>query len=514
MMRDLDTLAEILDKWAALSTVSLTETDAQLTVNQLNGIQAAEFLKLINIVEWTVLDLSDQGGEIPPDMLTPQLTGVRVSVAKPSAPQGVELILTNTAFTAALAREAIPPRFWIKRLTVPISTIGVRFAPWNDDTQDSESERPPEPGKVVRFLQPPPTADRDLCRWLLRDPDRSLPNQDSAFEVWKGAAARALAISIANEVDVDGTLLFRGPPVSRFKLDDVAGLKNTIFADLQRAAYWAYESPRELENRQGLLASEIARGTLRDGTLPALCDSTKRALEGARIAYGFGVTQQSKDTLKALSDLRKAVMDETSKLTETMRALAGAVSSAAFGAIGLIIARLTLAPSNEWVTTAAVAIGVVLGLYVASVIISGLHFMRLQRTLRNDWRARLYSFLTEEDYEKLVETPVERAERGYKTAAWCGGIITTILIVATFVILLTPLPVIRPSVPDLAATFATDQAPTPSPPVLHSQAPNGNGRNALEAAPTDVKSAPPKDNSDPSAVQQNSIKLTRPKTHK
>lgn len=361
----------------------------------------------------------------------------------------------------------------------------------------------------MRFLRPPPTAERDLCRWLLRDPDRPLPRQDSAFETWKGAAVRALAISIANEVDTDGTLLFRGPPVIRFKLDDAAGLQNTTFADLQRATCWAYESPRELENRQGLLASEIARGTLRDGALPALCDGAKRALEGARIAYSFGVTQQSKDTLKALADLRKAVMDETSKLTETMRALAGAVSSAAFGAIGLIVARLTLAPSNELVTAAAVAIGVVLGLYVGSVIISGVHFMRLQRTLRNDWRARLYSFLTEGDYEKLVETPVERAERGYKIAAWAGGIMTTILIGATVVILLTPFPAVRLSAPDPAATFAADQAPTPPAPapapVLRSQTPNDQGQSAPGLPPADVESAQPKGNSDSSAVQNKSI---------
>lgn len=195
MMSDLDTLAEILDGWVALSTVSLTEIDAQLTVNQLDGIQAAKLLELVDRVGWPILDLSDRGGDIPRDMLTPLSTGVRMSVAKPVAPQGVELILTNTAFAAALARETIPARFWIKRLTVPLSTIGVRFAPWNDETLDSEIERPPEPRKVVRFLRPSPPAERDLSRWLLRDPDRPLPRQDSAFETWKGEAARSSDIN-------------------------------------------------------------------------------------------------------------------------------------------------------------------------------------------------------------------------------------------------------------------------------------------------------------------------------
>ncbi len=167
---------------------------------------------------------------------------------------------------------------------------------------------------MVRFLHPIAAAKRDLSRWVLRDPELVPTSESSAFKVWRDQAVHAVAAAMANEVDVDSVLIFRGPPVSRFRPTQAVAIGTEPFVHLQRAIAWAYDSPRELENRQGLLAAEVARNALRDGTLADLCDIAGHALDGARIAYGFGVAQQSKDTLKALSDLRKAVTDETSKL--------------------------------------------------------------------------------------------------------------------------------------------------------------------------------------------------------
>ncbi|TIV70763.1 MAG: hypothetical protein E5V79_06450, partial [Mesorhizobium sp.] len=90
----------------------------------------------------------------------------------------------------------------------------------------------------------------------------------------------------------------------------------------QSVATWVYENDRELENRHGLLAAEVARTSFRDGDAQALAGVLGTAFEGARIAYNFGVTQQSKDTLKALGDLRKTVSDDATKLSETTRTLA------------------------------------------------------------------------------------------------------------------------------------------------------------------------------------------------
>lgn len=437
-------LSEMLDRWATSGGVAITETDRRLVVNQLSGQQALDLAAAVDgTVGWPNLAFSDAGGDLPRDQLTPRLSGIRAELNKPPAPADVELILTNTAFAASLSRARTHRRYWVRGLTAPFETREVRYGPWGDDVLPSNAEAASDPRKVVRPLGDYPDDRADLGRWLLRDPTGSLPLGDNAFLTWRREAAAAAATALANEVEPDGRLMFRGPPVGRYSIDGAAALKDSEFEALQRAAAFAYENPRELENRQNLVAAEIARAGVAGGDLVALAQVAGPALEGARIAYNFGVTGQSRDTLKALSDLRKAVMDETAKVAENTRGLAAAVAGAVFGNIGLIVARLSLTPNNVFVPQAAAILGIVLAAYVGLVIASGLHFLRLQHDLRVQWRSRLYRFLTDADYEDLVARPVRRAERGFYAAAVVGGVLAALLLVATLWIAGTA-PVVTP----------------------------------------------------------------------
>ena len=183
-----------------------------------------------------------------------------------------------------------------------------------------------------------------------------------------------------------------------------------------------------------MLAAEVARTAINDGDLADLTSIMAGALEGAKIAYGFGVLQQSRDALKTLSDLRKAVSDETAKLADSTRSVAAAVMTSAIGNIGLVIARITVAKDFKFVGLAAVVIGIALAIYVIAVISSGTHFLAIQRDLRNDWRDRLYKFLSNDEYKKMVENPVARAERAFRNAAIASGIIATLMLLAVILV--------------------------------------------------------------------------------
>jgi len=264
-----------------------------------------------------------------------------------------------------------------------------------------------------------------LGRWLLRSSDQSV--EVAAMAPWKERATKRLLAALAQEIEVDGKLLFRGPPPTRFSQSS-SKIDQASFATLQSAAGWAYENSRELDNRHGLVAAEVARTSLRDGSLKDLAATLPAALESAKIAYNFGVTQQSKDTLKALSDLRKSVSDDTAKLSETTRSLGGAVIGAVFGNIGLIVARLTLPTNGAFIGPAAMLIGVVLTIYVGAVIASGAHYIAIQRDLRNDWRFRLYRFLGDDEYNVMVTQPAKRAERAFVGTAIAGALMTVLLL--------------------------------------------------------------------------------------
>lgn len=320
---------------------------------------------------------------------------------------------------------------WVHGLAEPLETVSVCYLAWGDERVFEPQEALPDPARVVRSLVDT-RPSRPIGRWVLRDPVADVSGPFLAL--WRKRAVETLLAALAQEIELDRRLMFRGPPTARFRPDGAENVDMGSLSAIQRAVGWVYENPRELENRHGLMAAEVSRTSLRDGGLADLASVMRAALEGAKIAYGFGVSQQSRDALKTLSDLRKAVSEETGKLADATRSVAAAVTTAAIGNVGLVIARVTLAKDVSFIASAAVFIGVALAVYVAVVIASGWHFLAIQRDLRSDWRERLYRFLPDDEYDRMVTVPVGRAERGFVNAAVGSGVVAGLLLIAAAVI--------------------------------------------------------------------------------
>ena len=425
-------LADAIDALAADGRVVVTETPSGFILNRLGGHDARRILNLLDADGWAEVDASDEGGDLNVDMIDDEAAGIRVRAKKPGVPDDVEALLTRVGFISALERPQLRGVVWIHGLQEAYETLTVRFSPWGDHTEFQPHPSPPSPRKVVRVLDDGEGFPDDLGRWLLRDYDAKIVGR--AAQPWQRLAIESLGRAIANEIEPDGRLLFRGPPTARFTPSAAALIEITSLEMLGRAVSWVYDNPREVENRHGLLAAEVARTSLADGDVCDLADAARSALASAKIAYNFGVTQQSRDTLKALAELRKSIGDETAKLSENTRGLAAAVAGSVIANLGIVLARLTLPANTTWVPWAALVIAVVLAIYVGSVIGSGAHFLRLQATLRSEWRQRLYRFLDDDEYQRMVSTPVASAERGFWIACAVAVVMTVLLLLAVLLI--------------------------------------------------------------------------------
>lgn len=434
----LDILAERLDDWARHAGVSVTENGDRLAVRQLSGEQALELLGLLDAAALPVEEIRDAGGTLERGDLDAGARNVQVRATLPEAPAGVERILTLVAFEDALRRGVLPSRVWVRRLVLPFDTLAMRYGPWGDGERQAPVAACANPLKVMRAIGAYDAVDADLCRWLLVDPDTFETPASPAFDVWRTRAAPALARALANEIDQDGTLVFRGPPLSRFALADGGPLEQPWFMALQRAARWTYLNTHELEQRHALMSAEIARTSFRNGGLHDLGEAAEHALDGAKIAYAFGITQQSRETLKALSDLRKGVMDEAARLSDITRGLVTAVGGAVFGGVGLLAVRLTMPSNGVFVGGAALLLGLVLILHVAGTIATGALFIQQQKALRDQWRSRLYAFLGDEEYKSLVIEPIDKAEFGFWVSAVGGGSLAALIFTASLLIYLSP----------------------------------------------------------------------------
>lgn len=432
MTRSRSAIADAVDALVRDRRIALTETRDGMVLNQLLGVEAKSVLALLAADGWEDIAVLDEAGDMDAASIEDEDAGITVRARKPGIPENVEAILTRRGLGAALARQTFCGTVWLHGLGDAIETFSVRFAPWGDITAFIPDVATASPRKVVRVLDDGARFPDDLSRWLLRDSNAQISGR--AIAPWRRMAVERLGQSLANEIEPDGRLLFRGPPVARFTPIASPLVEGGSVAMLQRAAGWVFESPREVENRHALFAAEVARSALIGGTVSDLGDVAKSALEGARIAYNFGVVGQSRDTLKALADLRKAVGDETAKLAENTRGLATAVAGSVVANLGIIVARLTVPATSKWVPAAAIIIGLVLALYVASIAGSGVHYLKLQESLRSEWRHRLYRFLDEGEYERMVTKPVASAETGFWIAICAASIMTVLLFVAVWLI--------------------------------------------------------------------------------
>ena len=352
----------------------------------------------------------------------------RMTLAKPDSVSGPDRLVTLTGLGARLRQDTGIAVLRVARCSVRFDTRSLRICPLDDLEPFQAKPVTGIPRKVVRETGDRRLTPVDINPWLLALPDAQ-PSSDPAFKVWAAIAAPQLLRCLANEVTPD-RLILRGPPSVTLtmsvgampELDDV-----NAFNGLQQAAAWVYETDRDLDTRHGLFTAEVARAAVADREAASVFGRlSASALASAKIAYGLVLSGVNRDTLKALADLRKAVTDETGKLADSTRSLAGLVTTTLFAGIGIVLARL----KADLPPAAVACLAVVLLFYVGSVIWGGWSFVKIQREIRSQWRARLYSFLEPAEYAEMVEKPVASAERGFYKAAWAGGAVAVLLCVS------------------------------------------------------------------------------------
>ncbi|WP_342740052.1 hypothetical protein [Bradyrhizobium sp. B117] len=442
MEHSLKSLAQTLDDWAAQKRAFITETDELLAVGGLSASDAKSLAKSSVDVAWKFVIEDATEAAVGLSDITSDFSPFKITITKDGVPNEVSSVVTNVALADWLSRPPERTVVWVARLETAFETHDVRYAPWGDATEFTPKPVACSPRKFVRDSSTVSRVPDSLGRWLLKDGARA-PWDEGAARVWINLSAASLFISMANEIEPDGALMFRGPPVSRYTVsrDSAATISSNGFEAVQAAARWIYESERDAETRHGLLAAELARTSVPNNNASLLFErGASPSLEGAKIALQLGLHKLSLDSLKAMADLRKAVTDETTKLSDATRQLATAVAGALFAGVGVIAARLTVSVNSPVILTAILILGIVLCAYVGSVIISGYQFVRIQRELRVQWRERLYRFLPEAEYSMMVTKPAAEAEAGFNVAAQISGVLAVLLLAAVIAVSFIPLP--------------------------------------------------------------------------
>lgn len=323
---------------------------------------------------------------------------------------------------------------------------------------------PIDPTRYVRDFVPDREVVTDLNPWILVvAPAVSSPT----YQVWETVAGRRLLGGLVSRAWLeDGQVWLQAaatPPIYRIKADDPAlpGARSR----LTEAANWVFLSGTDVEARHLLFSGELARASRPQQDLTATLD---QALEAAKAAYEAHVQSSSRETLKALADLRKTVIDETQKVAQRAQDLAAtlwrdlAVSAAPFILKILGDAAKTPGPliSSLFYFAAALFIGLSFALQWR---INGA-FFQSQVSSRRSWMQSLYSYISVREREEIAETPIEQAMKNYRETRGVLVVVYALLIGALVAAGVHTLYNATPSPSSPAPGVAPSPAPVQPPP--------------------------------------------------
>lgn len=325
-------------------------------------------------------------------------------------------------------------------IDIGFQTRAFEVEPWVDVPKTIECPRRNRkldagPRRQVRCHSPELMAPISLEPWINAG---IAPDNGQAVEIWRDVAAQMIVRSLPNDLYREGEIFkvgLSGQPPRRLDL----GLfrSNEIqFKILQEAATWLYLEGDDIDVRHTFLSAELAREWAPDVTFYAgLASRLPRALESARLVYKAHLRSGSKDTLKALADLRKVLSEEVQKLLQQSRDLSSAVWRDVAIAIGVLAVRFAMDGIRaSQVTTEFGAIYCLVALYIgvsyAITVSTNNKFLAIVETSRRSWRTKLYSFLDDDDYKILADKPLGDAIAAYRTTQWITTLVVLVVVLA------------------------------------------------------------------------------------
>jgi hypothetical protein len=198
------------------------------------------------------------------------------------------------------------------------------------------------------------------------------------------------------------------------------GDRNAIvaaFDPLSQAATWVFLCGLDVEARHIIFASELARANRIDQTFT---ETVTRALDSAKATYEAHVQSSSRETLKALGELRKTVIEETQKVTQKTQDLTVALwRDLAVTAAPFVLKALGDAGR---VTSPTIATGFYFGAaafitlsFVLQWRINGAYF-KSQTDTRAAWLQTLYNYISPRERNEIADTPIVDAMKNYRDA--------------------------------------------------------------------------------------------------
>ncbi|MFN3747011.1 MAG: hypothetical protein ACK4TL_20135, partial [Hyphomicrobiaceae bacterium] len=403
------------------------ETKLVCRVDQISNITAADFVRiseLASALSQAKLGTLSMYGDIsgPIDLVHGDESSIQGEAVALRLTKNVDAeaayFLTRTGFVAALCDQEFmlcTRVIWIAEDFLPFSTKSCVYAPWSsavhqkrlDDTFDS-------PRRLVRD-QSYQLTPIDIRPWYLM-----IPGDESSgiFVSWKEAAVKNLIFCLPTEIRASDTgrqVVLKGAR-SAFADVDLSTPQPQLFNVATDAVRWVYDQPRDTETKFHLLNNHLALYWPENAKWPmGLAGVLDHALASAREAFAFHLQDDSKEAIKSLGDLRKALQEEVARSQIATRDLLSALWRDAAIA-GAAFAFRSATTNSSAVIAASLGAATLLFASLLTTLLSNWRFDVLAKQVRVQWRQRLYAFMSDKQWVELVTRPISRARWVYRAS--------------------------------------------------------------------------------------------------
>lgn len=422
---DMIELGEMFGRLGALKDATLAETPATCRVDQVSVVTGEDLVRISRLASslaeaklGTLAVYGNISGEVDlqsGDLQT--MEGEPISVRLMKTPEAYSgYFVTRAGFEAALGDAEfmlVARKIWIAEDFLPFATRSCVYSPWGSAVDPKPAEGAfDSPRRLVRD-QSYRLAPIDIRPWYL-----TIPGDESSgvFAAWKEAAVRNLIFCLPTEIRVSEEsrqVVLKGAR-SAFADIDLSTPQPQLFDVVTDAVRWVYDQRRDTETKFHLLNNHLALYWPEKARWPTgLAGVLEHALASAREAFAFHLQDDSKEAIKSLGDLRKALQDEVARSQTATRDLLSALWRDAAIA-GAAFALRSATTNASAINIASLSAAVLLFASLLTTVLSNWRFDVLAKQVRAQWRQRLYAFMSGEQWAELVTRPISRARWVYR----------------------------------------------------------------------------------------------------
>lgn len=261
----------------------------------------------------------------------------------------------------------------------------------------------------------------DINSWLTESEDVA----SCGLKSWKEISASKLLVSLGSEIFIEGEqieLLFRGDRRKIIKItkENFSNLQDA-FVCVNECANWIYGDSRDIDTRHTIFNNQIISFIPEDDNTQwqafGLIKILTNSIENTKLSYRYYLQNSSKELSKTLTDLNKTLFDYVGKVRQNTVDLVNNIWKDLTTVLGLLMLNFSI-KKPDLPESFFDFLGFGLSIYLALSIflnarMSFWYYKSLKNNL-NDWRTKIYSYLSEDDWSKYALIPLKSAQQKYR----------------------------------------------------------------------------------------------------